>query len=197
MDITIAAKKGYYTEVKKFIDKGVKVDTKDKNGDTALILAALYGHTAIVSLLIEAGANVNLSNSRGARAVEKAIRGRHIDIIKYLIDHKTCFNMSCPEPLLIQLAQMDESDLVEHALLYERDVNIKNKYGQTALFFSVKNKNFKDIALLVSKGADASIKDNRNVSIYGSMDKTNDDDANDLHLINKVISDALIDKKNL
>ena len=44
------------------------LDVADDNGDTALILAARYGHTEVVRVLISAGANDTRAAPRGAEA---------------------------------------------------------------------------------------------------------------------------------
>jgi ankyrin repeat protein len=43
-----AAEKGNLDEVKKLLNQGIDVNIKDNEGNTALILASLYGHLEIV-----------------------------------------------------------------------------------------------------------------------------------------------------
>lgn len=51
-----SAEKGDSVVVGLFLDAGMKPDTTQKNGGTALMYAAVKGHTNIVGLLKQAGA---------------------------------------------------------------------------------------------------------------------------------------------
>ena len=44
---------------------GVNINTQNKNGETALILAAETGNKTIASLLIQKGVNLNLKDKDG------------------------------------------------------------------------------------------------------------------------------------
>ncbi|MFH1096665.1 MAG: ankyrin repeat domain-containing protein [Candidatus Desantisbacteria bacterium] len=55
-ELYCAAKEGNTMAVKSLIDKGAKVNAKDKDGLTALIFATQNGHTEIVRLLKQSGA---------------------------------------------------------------------------------------------------------------------------------------------
>ncbi len=48
--------------IHQLIDRGVNVDVRDPSGQTPLMLASLYGKTAIVEALLAAGANPNLTS---------------------------------------------------------------------------------------------------------------------------------------
>jgi ankyrin repeat protein len=55
-----AARKGNIDTITILQSKGVNLDAQDKDGVTALMYAAYYGHTECVKFLIEQGANVKL-----------------------------------------------------------------------------------------------------------------------------------------
>lgn len=50
--------------------KGAKIDNKDNDGNTALMVAALNKHTECIRVLLESGADGSLYNSVGIRAVD-------------------------------------------------------------------------------------------------------------------------------
>ena len=54
-----AARNGHENIVKTLVEKGAKVDVKDNEGMSALIMAAQYGHYEIVKFLIPRVANIN------------------------------------------------------------------------------------------------------------------------------------------
>jgi ankyrin repeat protein len=54
----LATKNGHESIIKLLLEAGAKVEAKDDNGRTPLLLAAENGHEAVVKLLLEAKANV-------------------------------------------------------------------------------------------------------------------------------------------
>ncbi len=61
---------------------GIGVNAKNHRGDTALMWAALNGHTDIVELLLAAGADVNAQNNDGTTALMMAERRGHTDVVR-------------------------------------------------------------------------------------------------------------------
>ena len=64
-----AAENGQTKKIRKYIEEGVDVNTKDELGNTALMLASKWGRTGTVKLLIEGGASIHLKNSKGETAI--------------------------------------------------------------------------------------------------------------------------------
>jgi ankyrin repeat protein len=67
-----AASNGQDGKVKALLAKGVNVDAKDAEGNTALMSASKWGRTETVKILIEAGANRKLTNNKGESALALA-----------------------------------------------------------------------------------------------------------------------------
>lgn len=81
-----AAKKGDVAELKKLLDQGVNVDSKNKYGVTALGFACSKGQLDAVQLLIERGADVNAEDTfYHATPISWAIENGHNDIVKFLL----------------------------------------------------------------------------------------------------------------
>lgn len=66
--------------------KGVEVDLKNNNEDSALTLAAFKGHDSVVKLLLEKGANVNSVNKNGNSALILAVQNGRGEVANSLID---------------------------------------------------------------------------------------------------------------
>ena len=63
-----AASKGQTAQVKALLEKGVAVDSADKNGRTPLILAAQHGRADVVHLLLSKAANAGARDKSGFTA---------------------------------------------------------------------------------------------------------------------------------
>jgi ankyrin repeat protein len=69
-----AARVGNAREVESLIGQGVPVDGRDTAGRTALMIAALNGHTAAVQKLLALGAHTSLVDGDGLTASQHARR---------------------------------------------------------------------------------------------------------------------------
>ncbi len=67
-------------EVVRLIEAGADLDFQDYFGSTALMRAALYGHTEMVEFLIDAGANVNIQAEFGGTALINAASQKYANI---------------------------------------------------------------------------------------------------------------------
>ena len=57
--IVLAARAGHNDAVKALLEAGANVNSKDSEGNTALITAVFYGRTDVVETLLGAGADTN------------------------------------------------------------------------------------------------------------------------------------------
>ncbi|MFC8230152.1 ankyrin repeat domain-containing protein [Streptomyces sp. NPDC057287] len=71
--VTDLARQGRTDELLEFFDHGLPVDVQDREGNTALMLAAYHGHTGTVRALIGRGADVDLRNARDQSPVAGAL----------------------------------------------------------------------------------------------------------------------------
>ncbi len=69
------------------ITKGALVNLQDKDGDTALIVAALRGNMEILLLLKKQGADFNIQNKTGKTALMYGVYGKHSEIVRYLLEN--------------------------------------------------------------------------------------------------------------
>ncbi len=72
-------------KVKTILDQGVDINAKNKEGETALMIASIEGRLKILELLVARGADLNVKDESGATALLYAAMGGSLDSIKFLI----------------------------------------------------------------------------------------------------------------
>ena len=87
VDIWDAAFNGKLEFVKKAIEKGIDVNSRNpESGDSLLSIAALMGHTDIVDFLLDKGADINARNRDQGTALHSAAFLGRVDVVKLLIE---------------------------------------------------------------------------------------------------------------
>ena len=71
-DLVAAIRNGDIRAIRKLLDNGADVNTRDAEGNTPLILASFYASPECVALLLENGADVNTANQAGVTALIRA-----------------------------------------------------------------------------------------------------------------------------
>ena len=84
-DIWAATGAGDIEAVKQHLAKGMDVDAKNKDGATALHVAAILGQYKVAELLIQKGANVNVSGDDGGTALHAAAFLGQYEVAKLLV----------------------------------------------------------------------------------------------------------------
>lgn len=92
-DIVKYAKDGDLNKVIELFLSGVNLDSKNVQGDTALIIASPHSYLDIVKELLKYGADVNIKNKYGDTALIWASYKGNLDIIKELLKHNADVNI--------------------------------------------------------------------------------------------------------
>ncbi|MDY5918496.1 MAG: ankyrin repeat domain-containing protein [Treponema sp.] len=90
--LTLAAFNGKKDVVEYFLKKGVNVDAKDQDGNTALIKASINNQLEIVKYLIKNGADVNIKNNDAITALMVAAYSGHLDVVNLLLKNGADIN---------------------------------------------------------------------------------------------------------
>ena len=85
-DFINSAQNGNISDVEKRLDQGVRKDSQNEHGDTALIWASWNGHKAVCELLIARGCNVDMQSKYGMTALIAASHNGKIPIVISLIE---------------------------------------------------------------------------------------------------------------
>ena len=70
------------------IDHGAQIESKNRNGNTALHIAAGKGSLEVVKFLVESGAYIDMRNNHNQTPVYISNRNGHKEIAKYLLERK-------------------------------------------------------------------------------------------------------------
>jgi ankyrin repeat protein len=73
------------------LEKDININARDKNGSTALMIAAYKGDTSIMTELIQRGASISIINDKGWTALTCSVLGsverNNYDAVKLLLNH--------------------------------------------------------------------------------------------------------------
>uniref|UniRef100_A0A3P9J048 Synuclein, alpha interacting protein n=1 Tax=Oryzias latipes TaxID=8090 RepID=A0A3P9J048_ORYLA len=75
-------------------EQAISLDEVDQNGNTAVHVAAQYGHLTCIQTLVEYGSNVTVQNQQGERPSQSAERQGHTSCARYLVVVETCMSLA-------------------------------------------------------------------------------------------------------
>ena len=90
----IAAWEGDVSLVESMLQEGVPVDCVDRDGRTALSLAAYLNRTDVIRLLLQKGADVNKRDRRGSTPVHYAAWNNSTEATAMLTEHGASINIT-------------------------------------------------------------------------------------------------------
>ncbi|CAF3425386.1 unnamed protein product [Rotaria sp. Silwood1] len=152
--------------VKRNIQNGIDLETRDEDQQTALILAARCNHFECVKVLIEAHADVNAEDVDHWTALLNACQNGNLDIVCFLtengahIEHCDCGQFT---PLMWASYQ-GHTRVVEYLLNCGTNVNAQDEHGISSLSWASGRNHVDIVALLLAAGASPNLYDKNNTS---------------------------------
>ncbi len=145
-------KDNYLDIVKILVKNGVDIDAQNMQKWTALMYASNGGNLDIIKFLIENNADIDIKNNQNQTALDLA---KDDNVRAFLSEQEQTFR-------LIRAVMSKNIDMIKQYLMDNRDLNITNSNGETALMLASKNGYFDIVIFLVASGADINIKNNQN-----------------------------------
>lgn len=158
-----AALHGRTTVIRRLLDLGANLTTKDRNGFEAIHLAVLRGHREATELLLDAGAGVNTTARTGLTCLHLAVETDHVELVRLLIDRGAKIdgrNGSGMTPL--HLASGRPTPEIARVLIEKgADVNARSDFNSVPLHWAAMEGRVEMIPLLLEHGADAYVINDR------------------------------------
>ena len=155
-----AAETGDLNCLTDLINQNLNINTKDKHDNTALMLAAMNGHSDCVKLLLsQKNVDINAKDKCCDTALTLAARKGHLDCVKLLLSHDDIdinAKDNLPGMTALMLAASEGHSHCINALLShdDIDINAEDKLGKTALMLAAENGHLDCVKFLCQKNVD-------------------------------------------
>ena len=150
------------------LDRGVNIDTQDKNGWTSLHFNVVRGNLGIAKLLLDRGANIDIQDARGRTPLHRSARFRNLGIAKLLLDRGASIDIQDVNghtPLSLN-SLYDNVGGAKILLDRGASIDIQDANGHTPLLLNLLYDNIgRGAKILLDHGANVNIKDNNGDSL--------------------------------
>lgn len=138
--VMLAVRENNQALLEQLILRRARLNVRNRNGDTALRMAAFTGKLPFVQRLVEAGAEVNMY---GWSPLSYAAFNGHAEAVTYLLKRGAEINAPTENgsTALLFAARNGHREIVEILLKNEADPNIANENDETALDWAEKTNN--------------------------------------------------------
>ena len=152
----VAADEGNVSVASQLIERGVRINTRNFQGDGALHIASRNGFPDLVRLLCEKGAMVDLPNNSGQLPAHLAAETRNKDILRILCDHGTNVLAMDGEghTTLHAASKAGRATIVSMLVVAGADVDAQDFRGRTPLHYAIESGDLRIFYNLLSAGAD-------------------------------------------
>lgn len=179
MDIVNSSSIGLLDRVKYLVEV-LKVDLEKRNSEsnTALHMAAKYGHFNIAEYLLEKGAYIDAKGEFGVTPLMTATFHYHYDIMDMLVKHGANLEENIGFPyytILAWCASKEHYDALEYFINCGANIDIKDSIsGDTPFMTAIKEGKIHLMKYLLEKGADINAKnDYGDTALLRAVDEDN------------------------
>lgn len=139
--LTLALKLGSLRVVQALLAaRNLNVEARNAHGESALMLAALKGHTDIVKTLIARDADVNKTGWTPLHYAASGEEAQNLEVMALLLQHHAYIDAASPNGTtpLMMAAQYGTREAVRLLLDEGADPSLKNQLGLSAVDFALR-----------------------------------------------------------
>jgi len=153
-----AAVLGHTECMQVLLETKADVNKKNKDGNTALFVAAHRGESTGVQFLVDAKAKIDVKSKCGNTALMVAVAKGYRNIVQILLEAKahkapTPDARQVPPSLPISSAFKMQAQTIRDLVNSKVSLECLDQDGNTPLLFAVKHSNLADMSLLISNKA--------------------------------------------
>ncbi|HCO95308.1 MAG TPA: hypothetical protein DIU00_15395 [Phycisphaerales bacterium] len=151
-----AARLGDLDRVAAFLDQGIDIDVKDKQGSTALFYAFRGKHKDIVELLVAKGADINARDKWGYTPLCYAIWNDDKDLTGFLISKGADVNLTAEEdyPPIYNAVWNKDLDIVKLLVAKGAKFDVTVLNDRTAFHYALSQGSRDIVEFFVKEGID-------------------------------------------
>jgi len=164
----VAAERGQVAVVQRLIDQGADTDLRGRSGTSPVAAAAFAGRNQVVEMLLAHGADARAVDDTGKPPIVYAAASGSLDIVRQLLAKNIDLNARYANDLTLlmwasgpdqSVAEAQALEVVSYLVDTGAHIDDRDDRGRTALMTAAEG-NHADIArLLLSHGADPSLRD--------------------------------------
>ena len=163
-----AAERGHTGIVQRLIDRGADVNLTGRSGISPVAAAAYAGFDTIVEVLLAHGADEHVADETGKPPIVYAVAAGRFDVMKRLLSRNIDVNARYPHDLTLLMWAAGADEKVEQAevtrivgFLLDGGAHLDDRdaRGRTALMIAAEGGRPDVANLLLTRGADSSLRD--------------------------------------
>ena len=170
--ILVALVKGSAEIIKELVKAGA--DVKGNEGKDALMIASSEGYLDIIKIFLEAGADVNGKVNGKITPLMAAAYHNQQSVVELLLKCNADANTVSDEGISSLMLVDNNEQIVELLIKAGALIDATDNQGQTALFYAVKNSQYKKIEVLIKNGANVNWKDKKGLASLDLAEKIED-----------------------
>ncbi|CAF3023680.1 unnamed protein product [Rotaria socialis] len=155
------AENGDFDAVKRNIENGIDLETRDEDQQTALILTARCNHSECIKLLLEAKADVNAEDVDNWTALLNAAQNGNLDDVRTLVEYGAKIeHCDCGQFTALMWASYEgHTRVVDYLLSCEANVDAIDEHGISSLSWASGRNHVEIVELLLKAGASPNLCD--------------------------------------
>lgn len=163
-----AAQRGQFETLNRLLSEcQASIDSQNRSGKTALMLASSKGHVEIVDMLLSTSADVNIRDNKGNTALHHAIMKHHWNVVQILLGHpnidvdlQNCRGLTPLHCAAMYRGHGHGHEIIQQLTDHGADIAKTDRNGQLPLHYAVRiQPNPETVRLLLEHGIAAKKED--------------------------------------